>query len=568
MTHKNTRIIPYELLVSLIALICFIIFFRSFFQEFSLGNPVDEGHIIKLSIILGLIFTFGIFWNLYSFSDRSKLVVSLIIFTLVYSFFSYIFGPIISDDAYISFEYSRNLFLSGELYFSKISGSTEGYSNLLWVLIGSLAAIYYYDITPVMVFFGFFSGLACILILYYLLKTRTQNSVLSFISAFYLASIPFFSYWATSGLETGLHSLVLLVSISLSSSKPEMDRSKMVLFWVFLGLLVLSRFEGIILAGIVLLIRIIESRTLLFFEFDKSKIWRNILKERFYIFFFLSFCIFYNLWRLVYFGNIVSPPFLSKKTGLVVPSYLFGFLSQYILFLLPILFYILLRKRNVSINTESLDNLVVTLLLILSAYSFTSDWMNGYRLLIPLLPLILYTSFWILSYLLPHEFILSFNFHRETAISRMKSIIIIILICLTTIHSQQYQFIQYDSDLDIGEQMFSKELMNLALLYRSTYENKSTIALYDVGAFAYYTDFEIIDLGGLNDYQIAWYIRNNEYGSAALYVLNKKPDLIRLNDIHPIERELFLLLQGNPDYIPSEIESGLYVRIENSSSII
>ncbi|UCG52185.1 MAG: hypothetical protein JSW58_01115 [Candidatus Latescibacterota bacterium] len=124
----------------------------------------------------------------------------------------------IPDDAYISFEYARNLATGDGLVFNP-GERVEGFSNLLWTLILALAARLGGDIELIARLISMAAALASLgLILALLLPRReAKDSVIEAdatptIAALMIVSGCFFplAFYATAGLETAFYLLCLL----------------------------------------------------------------------------------------------------------------------------------------------------------------------------------------------------------------------------------------------------------------------------------------------------------------------------------------------------------------------
>ena len=158
----------------------------------------------------------------------------------------------ISDDAFISFRYARNLVHGQGLVFNP-GERVEGYTNFLWTLL--MAAAMKLGAHPVQasVVLGLASLAAALATTTFIARTMIPGSrrmSLSF-AALGLACSYGFASFGTSGMETGLAALLVLVALALAHEKRYLASSiagvlatlthpDHLLFWVALGAAVIS----------------------------------------------------------------------------------------------------------------------------------------------------------------------------------------------------------------------------------------------------------------------------------------------------------------------------------------
>ena len=163
------------------------------------------------------------------------LIISVLIFLiLVFVFWSYSI-----DDAFVTFRYAENFANGHGLVFNPGDKPVEGYSNFLWLLILSLLYSIglptYLSAKFLGIIFFLLSALAWF---DYLRKDYSDNL---WLAPILFLITPISSFWAVSGLELGLHSLLVTGTIiSL------LRRSYYSL--LILPLLILSRPESFLIA--------------------------------------------------------------------------------------------------------------------------------------------------------------------------------------------------------------------------------------------------------------------------------------------------------------------------------
>lgn len=121
----------------------------------------------------------------------------------------------LTDDAYISFRYARNLSHGAGLVFNPGGPAVEGYSNFLWVLI--LAVLDKVGIAPPFASVWLSVGATLVLwglvVAFCLSRTEPGREWLVLLPAFGLALTRSFAVWATSGLETRVFELLCVAGL-------------------------------------------------------------------------------------------------------------------------------------------------------------------------------------------------------------------------------------------------------------------------------------------------------------------------------------------------------------------
>lgn len=167
-------------------------------------------------------------------------------------------------DAYIHFEYARNLAFYGELSYNHGSKEGIGTSSFLWVVL--LALFQKLGFSPLIISkilgigFLILSGILVfeLALQFFHDKSKPTNYIMATgISVLGLLSGSMV-WLALSGMETILFLTLGLLSIWLFT------RESWVYLGISLGLLTLTRIEGITLAGILILVEIIRARRITF----------------------------------------------------------------------------------------------------------------------------------------------------------------------------------------------------------------------------------------------------------------------------------------------------------------
>ncbi len=168
----------------------------------------------------------------------------------------YLFPEIVEfpmDDTYIHFVYAENLVDHGELMFVAPGENGVGSTSILWVLL--LAAGYSLGLPTHLAarILGIVSLIMVGIQVYLLLKPRLSpvNSLLCALAIVLSGNVLWFGL---SGMETVLFLALGLLALLVFRSR------KWVWTGIVLGLLVLTRPEGIILAGVIMLVEVAQKR--------------------------------------------------------------------------------------------------------------------------------------------------------------------------------------------------------------------------------------------------------------------------------------------------------------------
>jgi arabinofuranosyltransferase len=131
----------------------------------------------------------------------------------------------VTDDAFISFRYARNLVERHELTWNPgMSKPTEGYSNFLWTLI--MAAAIEAGIDPVRAseILGLLFALGTLLVTYGLAARLLRSRRWALLTIALLGANYTFLAFATSGLETQMQTFLVAACASLAFRVAEKDR--------------------------------------------------------------------------------------------------------------------------------------------------------------------------------------------------------------------------------------------------------------------------------------------------------------------------------------------------------
>jgi arabinofuranosyltransferase len=174
--------------------------------------------------------------------------VVLVVHSLIYNF--------VTDDAFISFVYSRNLAEHGRLAFDTRGTPVEGYTNFSWtVLLGVLMLV---GIPPEIS--SRVLGTACALgSLYFVFRAMERAlerpTAWAAVPAMLLACSSGFACWTSGGLETQLFTLLIAIAIDATVAA-EAEPKLMYRAGAALALAAMTRPEGLLIAAAIGAVRI------------------------------------------------------------------------------------------------------------------------------------------------------------------------------------------------------------------------------------------------------------------------------------------------------------------------
>ncbi len=222
--------------------------------------------------------------------------VVLVVHTMAYNF--------VTDDAYISFVYSRNLAEHGELTFN-LGQYVEGYTNFLWTVI--LAAFMKLGVAPEISCRVL--ALLCSLVTLWLLtrimdRALERPSAWSAVPSLLLACSSGFACWTSGGLETQLFTMLVVVALDGITAAATHPRA-ILRAGLALALSAMTRPEGLLVAavfGVVHLVTILGRRKLALVDVLGAALFLLVWAPWFY-------------WRYRYYGYPFPNTYYVKADG-------------------------------------------------------------------------------------------------------------------------------------------------------------------------------------------------------------------------------------------------------------
>jgi hypothetical protein len=310
--------------------------------------------------------------------------LALVAHSLVWNF--------VTDDAFISFVYARNLARHGQLVFN-LGERVEGYTNFLWTVI--LAGFYKLGLLPET--WSRVLGTACAIGTLFLctaasrwLRDHDGASAWDALPALVLAGVSGFACWSSGGLETQLFALlstagmVLYLRDQLRGDQPGVGSA------IAFGFAALTRPEGVLLFALTALHR------------GLAKLWaRRLIPSRrdlAWLGAFLVLVVPHLLWRRWYYGWWLPNTFYIKASaGAAAFSqgayYLSRFAVQLHLWVLPLVVIAALRvARDRRLTALAGYAALIVGVFCLYVASVGGDFMGLYRFMMPIVPLSVLTA--------------------------------------------------------------------------------------------------------------------------------------------------------------------------------
>ncbi|HEX9103251.1 MAG TPA: hypothetical protein VF997_13660 [Polyangia bacterium] len=305
---------------------------------------------------------------------------ALIAHSLVFNF--------VTDDAFISFVYSRNLAEHGQLVFNLGEHPVEGYTNFLWTVL--LAAFLKVGLVPELMsrVLGTAFGVATLGTVAWLSRRLRGDDWAWWdaLPALVLAGVPGYACWSSGGLETQMFAFLVTLGMAwhldeLGDERPPRARTA-----VAFALAALTRPEGSLLFALTVLHRALVTLVRGRFTLGRA--------ELRFVGAFLVFVVPHFLWRRWFYGWWLPNTFYIKSSGIGGAwqqggYYLLRVVEQFHLWIVPILVVAALvveRQRGLRVLV-GYATLVVGVFALYVA-SVGGDFMGLFRFVMPVIPLV------------------------------------------------------------------------------------------------------------------------------------------------------------------------------------
>jgi arabinofuranosyltransferase len=291
----------------------------------------------------------------------------------------------VTDDAYISFRYARNLALHGQLVFN-LGERVEGYTNFLWTVI--LAIGIKLGLGPVALsrFLGVALGIATLAVVVRM-SLRLSGEVRSrwhLVAPLLLATMGAYACWCSGGLETQL--FTFLVTLGFELALAEVARGRGYASAAAFAFAAMTRPEGAVLFALVALFRGLTN-------LRRHRRLVPAKHELAWVALFLGLFVPYFAWRWQYYGWPFPNTFYVKSSGAsgtwkLGAYYLRRFCEDYGVHFLAIIALLGRAERDDS-RRRDLRLLAAIVCLFFAAYVMKvgGDFMGLYRFILPVVPL-------------------------------------------------------------------------------------------------------------------------------------------------------------------------------------
>jgi hypothetical protein len=291
----------------------------------------------------------------------------------------------VTDDAYISFRYARNLALSGELVFN-LGERVEGYTNFLWTVLLALGIKLGWGPVSLSRFLGVAFAIAtlAVVVRMSLRLAGEARSRWHLLAPLLLAATGAFACWSSGGLETQLFTFLVTLGFDLVLS--EVARGSGYASAAAFACAGMTRPEGALLFALVALFRVVTNlrRERRLLPRRHEWLWGAL---------FAGLFVPYFAWRWHYYGWLFPNTYYVKSSGAagtwkLGAYYLLRFCEDYGVHFLAVL-VLVGRPHRDDDRRRDLRRIAAIVLVAFAAYvvKVGGDFMGLYRFILPVLPL-------------------------------------------------------------------------------------------------------------------------------------------------------------------------------------
>ncbi len=437
--------------------------------------------------------------------NRQSVFSHIVLFILQFTFWEFV-----SDDAFISFRYAKNMVFNLELTYNLGNAPVEGYESFLWLLWLAIGFLMRMDI----LLYAKLSGmLFCHLSVYILhniaFRLSKKRKFANWITLIFVFT-PTISLWSVSGAYYLFYLFILLAS--LYTLLADLERASP--FWYIrssIAFVILSLSHT--LSIFICIFTIIFS---IYYLFKVRKVKMGFIFSMGFMYGSLLLAIYlpYVLWRIYYYDSII--PYILIVKFISLDRFLPNIISYAPVFLLlvpvTLLFIVYVKKYVKSLFYNKIKIYIFFLAIFHLFFLLVFDsWQLGYPRFIPiyvLIFLLLPTKFNFLSIRKSYRQ-MDTQFKRKTA---TVTFLTILLFQFTSV-SLMYPMIKY---YGFGITGCNAQLGRWISKYSN---NNTSIAAGDIGALSFYSDVKVFD------------ISNRSRTHPSILSDSQNPDLIFYNNI-------------------------------------
>lgn len=456
---------------------------------------------------------------------RLKLISVLVAILLLVVWKSIFFGWVF-DDSYIAYRFSDNWATGIGLTWNPGEDPVEGFTSFAWVLIGAIFQRFL-GIPPhiSMVFVGIISWFALIaFLLPKMIETITpspnennvvSSSLLGLMTVLTLSLNPYLSFNAFHGLETALHGLIFAVVVYFALGNSTIKNEVALVTASFISVMVRPDAFAFVLPlwGI------------RFVYCESSNQRRRIITG------FLALAITLGIYSLIkwwWFGYPFPNTFYIKQGSILSGL---DYVTSYFIALSPVWLIIAFTAGRAGISKLLRDKTFILLsvpaVIFCFAYiKFTPIMGNGYRFLIPTLPVIILACL--------RAYILSETNFRPVILGKWiiprfitETFIIFSLVSFSIVSVFGFQMYREYGGLKSYFRRIEQTLVSAGqnLNNARVLSPPPLLATGDIGAIPYFSKLPTMDIIGLADETVA------HDGLTHEYILRRNPDLLILQDL-------------------------------------
>jgi arabinofuranosyltransferase len=425
----------------------------------------------------------------------------------------------VSDDAFISFRYARNLARGVGLVYNP-GERVEGYTNFLWVVVLAGLRRMGADLVVTGRALSLAAGAATVVLAWSLARGGLGRwPALALLAAVLTAVNPYLGAWAGAGLETTLFAALLAASaLPLISGAP--TRARFLATSGLALLLSLTRPEGVVLYAV------LAAGAALVAPGELRARARTLAPG---LVLFTGLGAIYFVWRWTYFGDLLPNTFHAKSAFTLLHverglAYLGDFATNpFVLCLLPIVAagcVLAVRLRRVPLVSVPLAVLAIVV-------AEGGDGLPMYRFLVPAIPFLAALAALGCEQLgerLPPRVGLSLGLTLAA-----------FACALSFFPNRDTQLLNFLYQRDHEVPAWSAAGLALG----RAFPPGTTLAAVPIGAVGYYSDLPVIDMVGLTDRTIArtpvaelgsgWAGHEKHNGP---YVLSRRPEILLLGNVY------------------------------------
>ena len=437
--------------------------------------------------------------------------------TLVWNF--------VTDDAFISFVYARNLVEKGQLVFN-LGERVEGYTNFLWTVL--LAGLLKVGLQPELMsrVLGTAFGLGSMLLTVRLLRMLRVDGVWLALPALLLASSPGYACWSSGGLETAMFTFFFTAAAGRYLATHLDDEAPDLGMGLLFGIAALTRPEGVLFFALTGLHRVIVLAR------------RRRLPTRGDWIALAGFVVLvapHVLWRHAYYGWWLPNTFYIKASG---GTGTWGQGAYYLLRMgealhTPVAILVALVGLVVTSGEVALQRASAYVLFLAGVFyvyiaSVGGDFMGLFRFAMPVVPLLFTVCVAAL----------------HAMASRARTVVIAVTVLLLALHvahayplTKRYETIGADRGIDTPGflRWYTADRVAIGKWFGANRKADDYAAVGGAGAQVYYSRMPSLDCYGLSDAHIAHDVKaqSNRPGhqkyAPLVYQLSRRPTIITSN---------------------------------------